>query len=762
MIVVYTNSRERAMLLATRLDGVVLTNNIKVRPQNYAEYHDKLESELITDGYITAFFCGQQYLFVYSDGAISEPYKMVDYDEEYTNLDKRPLPFIPQELQRKIVEPNFEARQVLYQQIVNDAAGIINAAEDNLRGELAFAQFCDIFVTDGSIHISRVRPRSMVESCVFESFNSPGDGATCNAYLSASVSWERFSWLIGCNITNAMYQHTISHAMFPSGYIEGMILSCLRYESKADEAPKIKIELSNGEYGTVVQYNHSSTFPAQQAMQVLQSLSEHHIERTNHTETFEKIPLYNIFSLQVEAEKRYGLKPEYVVNLAYELYNKSYITWPTESSAMPWCMKVEFTAASVAINNNPSFANQFKPRELDKFSDWDAYNNPYNHMGILVTSKTIGPDMTVDEKKIYDLICESNIAAIMEKRLRVHNMYELTADGHCFSIMAQTSKLVAASDEPVNADMTEMSPLQMASATVQESAGGCSKYDLLTDLYELASNAFLPDPLIFANAIDNLIAWGQVTVGPDDNVLKLTKRSTKGLRYLLASQLCDTSGLVNWVNRLSLVAQGTADVDSFESDTDAFVRDLCVEVQQAAEELKECGGICLQECVCPKCQSYGDLGPEGGWHCMSCDFTIPAIVFNHPMEKIDIAYLLTYKRTRLIDGFVSARGKEYAARIVYADGKLARSFVSPFPCPKCRGELNEYAWGLKCKNASCAFTLNTNVCGHKLTDHEEAQLLSMKTTKPFHLTNSKGKEFVAALSLGEDYKLKFIFPKKEK
>lgn len=103
---------------------------------------------------------------------------------------------------------------------------------------------------------------------------------------------------------------------------------------------------------------------------------------------------------------------------------------------MPWCMKVEFTAASVAINNNPSFANQFKPRELDKFSDWDAYNNPYNHMGILVTSKTIGPDMTVDEKKIYDLICESNIAAIMEKRLRVHNMYELTADGHCFSIMA--------------------------------------------------------------------------------------------------------------------------------------------------------------------------------------------------------------------------------------------------------------------------------------------------------------------------------------
>ena len=228
----------------------------------------------------------------------------------------------------------------------------------------------------------------------------------------------------------------------------------------------------------------------------------------------------------------------------------------------------------------------------------------------------------------------------------------------------------------------------------------------------------------------------------------------------MASQLCDTSGLVNWVNRLSLVAQGAADVDSFESDTDAFVRDLCVEVQQAAEELKECGGICLQECVCPKCQSYGDLGPEGDWHCMSCDFTIPAKVFNHPMEKMDIAYLLTYKRTRLIDGFVSARGKEYAARIVYADGKLTRSFVSPCPGPNCHGELNEYAWGLKCKNASCAFTLNTNVCGHKLTDHEEAQLLSMKTTKPFHLTNSKGKEFVAALSLDEDYKLKFIFPKK--
>lgn len=86
MILVYTNSRERAMRLATAIDGVVLRNKQKIRPSNYDSLRDILEQELITDGYVRAFFRGMPYVFLYSDGPIKAPCKMVDYDASYRCL----------------------------------------------------------------------------------------------------------------------------------------------------------------------------------------------------------------------------------------------------------------------------------------------------------------------------------------------------------------------------------------------------------------------------------------------------------------------------------------------------------------------------------------------------------------------------------------------------------------------------------------------------------------------------------------------------
>lgn len=761
MIVVYTNSKERAMLLATRLDGVVLSNNIKVRPQNYLEHHDQLERELTAEGYMTAFFCGQQYLFVYSNGTISVPFRMADYNAVYEDCKERPTPFIPDELDRKIVDPDFEKRLPLYRQIVQDAGGIVNAAEDNLRGELAFSQFCDLCEVDDVLHIWRVRPRSMTEACVFETFNSPEDGSISKDYQVACRLWERFSWLLSCNIYNSLGKYSLNNVNFPTGYLEALILSYLYHEKKSKVREKVQVELSDGSYCTVQQFDGNSTFPAQQVIQLLNSSNSNKAELVNHIDTVTRAQLYNIFTLQFDAEERFGFEPAKIVEMAYSLYNHSYITWPTESSSMPWDMKVEFTSASVAINANPTFTNKFKPRELDRFSDWDMFNNPYKHMGILITGKVLGPDMTPDERKIYDLICENNIAAVTEKRREIINTYKMSVGEHELLLMSRAIKTVHWTEEMNHSGDMADAAVNMVSATVKTKPSDFSKRSVLIDIYTAMKDGFWPDPLAFSTAMNNVIAWGQVTVTSEQRI-DLARRSWQGLKYLLFTQACDFSCAVNWVKRLSFIAQATGDADSFVQDTSAYVRDICDEISNSADELKECGGICLKTCECPVCKNTGEVAEDGSWHCSSCTFTIPASIFGHPLGKADIAYLLTHKRSRLMDGFVSAKGKEYSARIIISQGKLERSFVAPFPCPKCHGSLNEYAWGLKCQNAECGFTLNTTVCGHKLTDMETAQIFSGKQTKFMHLTNSKGKSFVAALALKDDFTVQFVFPAKNK
>ena len=59
MVIVFVNSFERAMLLATRLDGVALKgSDVRIRSDNYEEHKAELEAELLSTGYLCSYFQG--------------------------------------------------------------------------------------------------------------------------------------------------------------------------------------------------------------------------------------------------------------------------------------------------------------------------------------------------------------------------------------------------------------------------------------------------------------------------------------------------------------------------------------------------------------------------------------------------------------------------------------------------------------------------------------------------------------------------------
>ena len=131
------------------------------------------------------------------------------------------------------------------------------------------------------------------------------------------------------------------------------------------------------------------------------------------------------------------------------------------------------------------------------------------------------------------------------------------------------------------------------------------------------------------------------------------------------------------------------------------------------------------------------------------------------MSKLDIVQLLRRHRTDLILDFESKKGP-YAARLaVTTQGKIERSFASPYKCPLCGEEVSEYLWGVKCKNDKCNFGINRKICHYELNEEDKKALFSKKKTKPHHFINTKGKEFVALLYLDERGALKFEFPKSE-
>lgn len=94
-----------------------------------------------------------------------------------------------------------------------------------------------------------------------------------------------------------------------------------------------------------------------------------------------------------------------------------------------------------------------------------------------------------------------------------------------------------------------------------------------------------------------------------------------------------------------------------------------------------------------------------------------------------------------------------------ASEKLFRARETTFTCPKCgKGSMRFYAKVVKCDNEACAMPVFRQVAGKLLSDKEITDLLTEGRTAVLHGFKSKqGKSFDAGLAFDEDFKTKFIF-----
>ncbi|MBF1688591.1 MAG: topoisomerase C-terminal repeat-containing protein, partial [Selenomonas sp.] len=110
----------------------------------------------------------------------------------------------------------------------------------------------------------------------------------------------------------------------------------------------------------------------------------------------------------------------------------------------------------------------------------------------------------------------------------------------------------------------------------------------------------------------------------------------------------------------------------------------------------------------------------------------------------------------------NAEIETYTRRItadLLASEKLFRARETTFTCPKCgKGSMRFYAKVVKCDNETCALPVFRQVAGKLLSDKEITDLLTEGRTAVLHGFKSKqGKSFDAALAFDEEFRIKFIF-----
>lgn len=164
---------------------------------------------------------------------------------------------------------------------------------------------------------------------------------------------------------------------------------------------------------------------------------------------------------------------------------------------------------------------------------------------------------------------------------------------------------------------------------------------------------------------------------------------------------------------------------------------------------------------CPVCgkelldTSYGYVCEDHNKDGSGCKFSgIPKQLCQKSIDKNLAKKLLTGKKTEILTGFKSKKGKSFSAALILSDGELSFDFgqsastsasrPSSYTCPCCGLGMTENNLSVSC---SCGFALWKKVAGKQLSETEIKEILTNGSTSGpvFGFKSKKGKAFHARL-----------------
>lgn len=775
MVVVYTNSKERAMRIAAGFDGIILSSSVKVHLDTLDQYREDVEAVLDSGKAICAYFMGVSYYILFTNGIPARPYKMAEYENgKYADLANRPACFELSALSFRITCPVLEENLDYYKSLCKQATRIINAASDDYEGNLSFLLFLNAMGRAEATNIAKATPVFMLPRNVTESFSTIHSYEATRNALSAVEMHNRLDWLVTCNASNQLSRLNPQRKMIVTGRWESAALDFLalreaeRLRSAKNSTATVQVTLRTPDKKTVVETTMaipaSSASMAEKAGAKLKKGDAFRLEVLNCDEHQHHKKLYNLFTL-LDACSAAGLSRQEACDAIDWLYYHGYISWPSTCTEVPWALKGQLARSIAALGKLPRYQGTVQPRDVDAFSDW-VPGIPANASGIVISDKTPEDSLLSPAcQTVYDLLAKSVISTIKTKVLETHlqmefihmvNDYRLTADLHTVTDLsaaeADTSSLSGCHEGDIfSVEDVRVVPCDIPPLYTEETL----KADLLAAIGSGHNNS----RHLLNTAIKNLLDWSNVSRS-HDGTLSISAQGQLTHRYLSYTILSDPDAIFNWDRRLQLVHDCKSNSERLNSDIFKYLHDISNETASICAQVADAQGSFPDEGTkCPLCSGDFAQAPDGRWKCADCGFSIPKAFSGHEITKADINGLLTYGITPLVEMFSTKNNSNFQGRLTIENGRLKPTFRSPYFCPACGSPLNENGNSVKCTSADCpfSFVLYKNFMGHTFSQSDIEKLLAMKRTPVLTLTKRTGAKLRAAVRLDENMKLTLLF-----
>ena len=654
------------------------------------------------DGYME----GGGYLISWCVGHLVQLAEAAAYGEQYKKWSYDSLPILPETWQYDVSKGKEKQFHIL-KELLNraDVSEVVNACDAGREGELIFRFVYE--VAGCKKPIRRLWISSMEESAIREGFSHLTDGKEYDPLYQSALCRAKADWLIGINATrlfSCLYNRTLN-----VGRVQTPTLKMLADRDAAISTFKkekyyhVRLNLSGAEAASGKLSDRSEAEALKKSCEASRAVCTSLVREKK---TAAPPKLFDLTSLQREANRIYGYTAKQTLDLAQTLYEKKLLTYPrTDSSyltddmgetaatvisllcgALPFMAGIDFSPEIARVLNSQKVSDHHAIIPTMELAKADLAALPESERNILTLAgarlcmATAAPHLYEAVTAVFscagaDFTARGKTVLTdgwkdLERRYRATLKHKPDTDGEDSADaplpeLSEGQGFENPAAKVTEHDTTPPKPHNEASLlSAMERAGN-------EDTDPDAERKGLGTPATRAAVIEKLVSSGFVE---RKGKQLIPTKDGNNLVCILPDNLTSPKLTAEWENNLTQIAKGEADPAAFMGGIEAMTRELVQTYSAVLEDKKDLFKAEKPEIgKCPRCGSPVYEGKKN-YYCSDRDcafvmwkndrfFEDRKVTFS---AKIAAAFLKSGKAK--VKGLYSPKtGKTYDGTLVLAD-----------------------------------------------------------------------------------------------
>jgi DNA topoisomerase-3 len=747
------------------------------------------------------------------------------------------LPAIPSYFQLKPIEKSEDRLKALQKLLKRkDVDSLINACDAGREGELIFRYI--VQYAKAKQPIKRLWLQSMTQTAIRDGFKALADGETYEPLADAAVCRSESDWLVGINGTRAMTAFNSKSGGFQLttvGRVQTPTLAILveREEKIKAFRPRDYWEV-HGTFAAAAgdypgrwfdeKFKKSDDDDALKAERlwdekkaqaiVTKCLGKTGIAEEESKPTTQASPLlFDLTSLQREANSRFGFSAKTTLSLAQALYEKhKVLTYPrTDARALPedYIPTVNDTLKMLKEGDYNVFAKKILDEKWVKPNKRIFDNTKISDHFAIIPTLQAPKSLNELEAKLYDFVVKRFLAVFYPSAEFLQTTRITRVEGEAFksegkvlvnpgwlavygreidddsnTLAAIKPKETVKSVEIKSVANQTKPPARFSEATLLSAMEGAGKLIDDEELRAAMKEKGLGTPATRAAIIEGLI-FERYVHREGRELIPTAKAATLmiALHGLGIPELYSPELTAEWEQKLSLMQQGKLSRKKFMAEIVEMTEHIVGQAKNFEHDTipGDFGAIATP---CPKCG--GEVHENyKKFQCQSCDFAFWKILAGRQLETHEAEVLLEKKEIGPLEGFRSRLGRAFSANLI-----LNKEFAIEFswgdsaddedgegpdfsgqeslgPCPKCQSRVFETPNAYTCEKAvgsarTCDFRSGRTILKRVIAREEMMKLLETgKSPLLEKFISKKGRPFSAYLVRQPDGKIGFEFEERE-